>query len=1333
MCGKVMKCITIFSLLVLFLGLFSSNLLLAEKKPHAVFVVGTPHYNPGQSMPQLAKEMEAFGFDTTVVSAPGNPERNKMGIPGLEKLKSADVAIFYLRFLTLPKDQLKHVTDYLESGKPVVGFRTSTHAFAYPKSSPEAKWNDGFGREALGSKYYIHLQGQTEVSIAKSAAKHPILNGFDTSKPVTASGTLYLVQPPKDATILLNGTGHSRKVGKATNAFGTHNLQKTMTEEVAWVWENKWGGRVFYTSIGHIGSFSDPNFVRLFVNGIHWAAGKTVPQKANIQGLANSGKPKVQNVASKSKPSPPPSKNSKEFEPFNIDARTAPRPVQAKPIATHLPLEFTKGERIAFIGNTLLERAGDHGHLEALIHQAHPDKELVMRNLAWSADELDLQPRPDNFASTEQHLAWMNADLIFAAFGFNESFAGEAGLPQFRVKLTQYIDKLRAQAFNGKSAPRIVLISPIPNENVEGVDAANLNNPNLAAYTKVMKEVAATMNVGFVDAFNPLKEAMESPGTDLTFNGIHLEASGYEVFAEKVFQQLFKKAPPKLDESVRQAVTEKNKQFFRRFRPVNTFYYTGGRRGRYGYLDFLPAMRNFDILTANRDSRIHSIASGHQVPSVIDDSNAPPLPETSQGRGANQFLKPSDELKAFNVDPRFEVNIFASEDDFPELACPIQMRWDSKGRLWVSCSTTYPHVYPGNEPNDKMVILEDTDGDGRADKSTVWADDLHIPLSFEFGDGGVYVSEEPDMTFLKDTDGDGKADFRRKVLSGFGCEDSHHALHDFTWTPDGDLIFRESIFHHSQVETPYGPVRQRNSGWFRYEPKTHRLTSFGTYHSTNPWGVTFDDWGNHMASHPIFAEAFHALDPAYPDQHPKPSGLRAYSGTCGQEFIDFPNWPKDLQGSFIKVRYKPTNRVEIHKWVESEFGYDESYQGDLIFSKNLSFIPVDLRYGPDGGMYVCDWYNPIKGHAQYSLRDKRRDRIAGRIFRILPKGAKPQKAPRFHGASISELLEILKRPEYRYRYWAKRELREKDPVELRAALDKWVANLDSADSRYRHHQLEALWAYRNIKSANYELLEELLACDNHHARAAATKQLRYLFAGLPREKSSQLLRKAANDKNGLVRMEAAIATSYVGTPTALSALLDTLGHPHEKHLSYAIRTSLGSKKIKPLWQDNEQISQSRPELAKFMGGFTRNQKLQPPGTAAQHSQFDSQKNLKRIRISCLRERMLFDVTRFEVKPGQPVRLDFINPDATAHNLVIVQPGALEEVGLAANEMAKDPASVKEGQFLPKSSKVLFHTNMLKPDSAESLRFTAPKKPGEYPYLCTFPGHWVIMRGVMVVK
>jgi len=180
-------------------------------------------------------------------------------------------------------------------------------------------------------------------------------------------------------------------------------------------------------------------------------------------------------------------------------------------------------------------------------------------------------------------------------------------------------------------------------------------------------------------------------------------------------------------------------------------------------------------------------------------------------------------------------------------------------------------------------------------------------------------------------------------------------------------------------------VRQNNSGWFRFEPRRHRLTSFGSYPSTNPWGVTFDDWGQHVASHPIDAAAFHALDPAYPDQHPAPVGLNAYSGTCGQEFIDFPNWPAELQGSFVKLRYKPTNRVELLRWYETAGGFNEEYLGDLVFSTNLSFIPVDLQFGPRGDLYLCDWDNPVKGHAQYSLRDPRRRRDSGRIWRITPR------------------------------------------------------------------------------------------------------------------------------------------------------------------------------------------------------------------------------------------------------------------------------------------------------------------------------------------------------------
>ncbi len=1020
---------------------------------------------------------------------------------------------------------------------------------------------------------------------------------------------------------------------------------------------------------------------------------------------------------------------------YAIFKRNAPRPQATKPVETQLPLWLAKGTRIAFIGNTLLDRAQDFGHFEAALQQAFPQHALTVRNLTWAADALGTEPRPANFADVEQHLTIAKADVIFAAYGFNESFAGESGLPEFRQKLTTYVAGLKAKAFNGKTGPRIILVSPIANENVKGVAAADRNNKNLAAYTKVMREVAAAQKVGFADVFAPTEKAMSSGGSDLTINGCHLNDAGYRLLARMLFAETFNRKAPAPNAAVTAAVVEKNKQFFRRYRPVNTFYYTGGRNRSYGYLDFLPAMRNFDIMVQNRDKRIWDLAQGKKVPAKIDDSNVPPLPTTKESRGANKWLSPADELKAFKIDPRFEVNLFASEVEFPEIACPIQMRWDALGRMWVACSTTYPHVYPGNEPDDKLVILEDTDGDGRADKSTVFADDLNIPLSFEFGDGGVYVSEEPHLTFIKDTDGDGKADFKRRMLTGFGCEDSHHALHDFVWSPDGDLIFRESIFHHSQIETPYGPVRQQNSGWFRFEPRLHRLTSFGTYHSTNPWGVTFDDWGQHVASHPIYAQAFHALDPVYPKQHPRPGGLRAYSGTCGQEFVDFSFWPKEMQGGYIKVRYKPTNRVEFHQWKKTEFGYDEKYVSDIIFSTNLSFIPVDIRSGPRGAMYVCDWYNPIKGHAQYSLRDERRDRKSGRIWRIIPKGVKGAKLatpPKIAGAPIANLLENLKRPEYRYRYWTKRELRERQPAEVKTALDAWVKALNPKDARHRHHQMEAVWLYRNFEMTKPALLAELLDCETPEARAAATHQLRYWHSAF--KDGDARLRKAANDKDPIVRMEAAIATSYIGTEAAMHALADTTKHPHGGHLAYGMRTALGASTMLPHWQFNHHLTMKNAPLRKFISGFAKNARIETDvNHTPKDAQFDKQKDLKIVRITAVKERMLFDITRFQVKPGQPVKLEFVNPDATPHNLVIVKPGTGDAVGLAATLMAADPAKAKSGQYIPKTDDVLFHTKMVPPISGQTLRFKAPTQPGNYPYICSFPGHWTIMKGVMVVK
>ncbi len=1023
---------------------------------------------------------------------------------------------------------------------------------------------------------------------------------------------------------------------------------------------------------------------------------------------------------------------------YYINLKTSPRAGKAQPIETSLPLKLEKGDRICFIGNLLLDAERRYGHLETLIHQHHPKHEVTVRNLAWPADEIDLMPRPDNFGDLDQHLTYFKADVIIAAYGYNESFAGNEGLPAFKQRLEKFLTHLKSHAYNGKTAPRIVLVSPVAGETYGGGKAVMRNGNNLALYTHAMDEVARKTQVGFVNLLS-----YDVP-KNRTIDGHALNKMGHAHFADSTFEALFSNAATQINESLRQLVVEKASQFFYRYRPLNTFYYTGGRNKSYGYLDFLPAMRNFDLMVGNRDKAIHATVSTGK-PAKPDDSNLPVLDQVVQARGANKFLSPADELKAFKVDPRFEVNCFASEEDFPEMACPIAMRWDNRGRLWVSTSVTYPHVYPGQKPCDKIIILEDTDQDGKADKCTTWADDLHIPLSFVLdGSGGVYCSEQPHLTHLTDRDGDGKMDHREIVLTGFGCEDSHHSLHDFTWTPGGDLMFRESIFHHSQIETPDGPIRARNSSWFLYKPQTRKLIAFGSYPNTNPWGVTFDKWGNHVASHPIFASSFHATNPDYPrnarggngfsqepGQHPKAAGMQAYSGTCGHDFVSHDFWPKEMQGGFIKARYKPTNRIEFHKWVEKDDHFAEEYQFDLIFSTNLSFIPVDLNFGPEGACYVCDWYNPVKGHAQYSLRDPRRDRKAGRIWRIVPKGAKLAEPPMIAEASIGELYDHLKSPHYRTRYRAKLELRArfgdgtvtgnkaKDSERLQMTLDM----AHGLEPKENLNRLEELWLFQGLGRANLELLETLIKCDDHLVAASAFGSLRY--ADVPTAKLAELLNFGAKHSSQHVRREAVLCASYrAGGSQLVEAIAPVLDQSAGSHLAYAIKTSLNSSALKPHW--SEGIADKLANLGKQSGPIA--EKL----TKAD-KQFDRQKGLQTVKMATIPERLLFTKDKFTVKAGQPVKLVFHNPDVTEHNLLILEKGtSVEEIGIAANEMAKSPEGAKKN-YIPDDKRILHATKLLKVGMTQTLRFKAPLEPGQYPFVCTFPGHWTIMKGVMTVR
>ncbi len=1391
-----------------------------EKGKHIVFVASDHEYRAEETCPALARILaKHHGFKTTVlfgVNEKGEITAGASNIKCLEALKDADLMFIFARFLDLPDDQMVHIDEYLNRGGPVVGLRTSSHAFKIPKGKKYSRYDfqykgkefdRGFGHQILGNTWVGHYgknhRQATRIQIIPKNKDHLILTGVGNNAHTIAGA--YTGIPDDTFTVLTE----SQPLDGMEKGSPADKTKKPSPSTWTRHYTSKSGkkARVFHSTQGASEDLLDPDYRRLIINGTYWAMGlekeikadskvdligpykpttfrngghvrglkpevyqdinSPIPGKGNPPPVNDRRKKATKKPAKKTTAKPKDAKNSKldrkappkdpDLAKYYINLKTSPRPPKAQPVKTKLPLEIAPGTRIALIGNLLLDAERRYGHLETLLHQHHPNHKLTVRNLAWPADEVDLMPRPDNFGDLDQHLHYFKADLIIAAYGYNESFAGKEGLPAFKERLDKFLTHLKSHAYNGKSAPRIILLAPMLNSNFEGSNPDHQSYLNLTSYAKAMAEISDDHQIGFVDILKqPLEINYDNHGSyfprtasNLTTDGHALNEEGHATFSNATFKALFDKDPTAINEDLRQLVVDKATQFFYRYRPLNTFYYTGGRNKSYGYLDFLPAMRSFDLMVANRDKAIHeTVVSGKLV--KPDDSNLPKMDDVLLSRGANKFLSPADELKAFKIDPRFEVNCFASEEDFPEMACPIQMRWDKHGRLWVSTSVTYPHVYPGQKPCDKIIILEDTDQDGKADKCTTWADDLHIPLSFVLdGNGGVFCSEEPHLTHLTDTDGDGKMDTREILFTGFGCEDSHHALHDFTWTPGGDLLFREAIFHNTQTETAYGPIRAKNSSWFLYHPSNRKLTAFGAYPNTNPWGVTFDPWGNHVASHPVFASTFHATNPDYPTQHPGAKGMQAYSGVCGQDFVSHDFWPKEMQGGFIKVRYKPTNRVEFHQWNQETDHFSEKYQFDLIFSTNLSFIPVDFKFGPRGAAYVCDWYNPVKGHAQYSLRDPRRDRKAGRIWRIIPKGAKLDSAPRIAKASVEELFDHLKSPHYRTRYWAKRELRArfKNPSKfyysaippretILKTLPKWTSQQDNP-----LHLLEALWLHQAFDLPNLELLETIINGEDPLAVASAFGPLRFWANQLQPQHTLSLIKLGVNHPSQHVRREAILCASYLlpshsnRTPSPIPAddlislITPILDYPADTHLAYAITTALNSSALKPHWQNSPQAE----AITSALSSFKKSSRLKPTTRGATEAAFDSQKGLQTIEISCIPERLLFTKEKFTVKAGQPVRLHFSNPDVTEHNLLILDENApVQEIGEAANRMAADPEAAKKG-FIPNDKRILHATKLLKKDTVETLRFIAPKKPGKYPYLCSYPGHWTIMRGVMIVK
>jgi len=840
------------------------------------------------------------------------------------------------------------------------------------------------------------------------------------------------------------------------------------------------------------------------------------------------------------------------------------------PAAEKSPLlEIKPHDHIVIIGNTFAERMQNAGYFETLLHSRFPEKELVVRDLGWSADELTLRPRSKDFQDHGHNLEDHKADVIIACFGFNESFAGEKGLAQFEKDLGEFIDTTLKAKYNGKTHPRLVLLSPIANENLHrhGLTDGKKNNERLLLYTAAMQKVANEKGVPFVDLFVPSKKLMEQEKRDLTINGIHLNDYGYKVLAPVLDQALFgarKDTGSTIDLSkLRAEVLEKNLQFWYDYRAVNGYYIYGGRKEPFGVVNFPAEFAKLRKMIANRDQRIWDVAQGKSVPNKIDDSGTGDFADIKtnvKDPSSIQITSPQESQKQFELPEGFEINLFASEVEFPELKNPVQFAFDSKGRLWVCTMASYPMYLPGKEVNDKVLIFEDTDGDGKADKQTVFAEGLHLPTGIELGDGGAYVAQQPNLVFLKDTDGDDHADYKEIVLHGFDSADSHHSISAFTWGPGGALYFQEGTFHHTQVETPYGPQRLKNAGIFRYEPLTEKFGIFVSYSFANPWGHVFDRWGQNFVADAsgganYFGTAFSG-DLDYPRKH---AGMKQFlkkqwRPTAGCEIVSSRQFPEELQGNYLLNNCIGFHGVLQYKMKEDGSGFAADPVEPLVKSTDTNFRPVDLQFGPDGALYLIDWFNPLVGHMQHSVRDPNRDSQHGRIWRVTYNKKPLLKDTNLADASIPELLDQLKTYEDRVRYRVRRELRVRDRQEVLAALNTWVNQLNAQDKDYQHHLLEALWVRQNLDAVDAEFLKKMLRSPEPKARAAATRVLCYWRDQI--DNSLDLLQVQVNDEHPRVRLEAVRALSFYHDPRALEIAVESLIHPQDYYLEYTLKETM---------------------------------------------------------------------------------------------------------------------------------------------------------------------------------
>jgi putative heme-binding domain-containing protein len=945
--------------------------------------------------------------------------------------------------------------------------------------------------------------------------------------------------------------------------------------------------------------------------------------------------------------------------------------------------ELLDGDRVAFIGDTFIEREQTYGHIEYVLTTHWPERNVTFRNLGWSADtplgvsRAGFDSPDKGFDRTKEQISEFKPTVVFVGYGMASSFDGAPGLGKFRAEMKQLLDAV--QQIAGEKKVRFVLLSPIQHEKLPApLPDPTQHNQQLAEYAKAIEDLAKERNTWYVPMFTLLdNKKIGAESVPLTDNGIHLTDYGYRRAAEalsiglklephvwrfgitkddkvrqgsygtklvdfkrtengfravtldenlvsprsledakplpmltdacrvqvlglkqgnydlkiddkfirtvtigEIFRGVAVDSGPQWDqaEELLKAIQKKNELFFYRWRPQNITYLFLFRKHEQG--KNAKEIPEFDPLVQAEEERIAKLRkpAQHTIEFVYSEQKGTP-PATAKKKASHRAVSAITENPAtpdrpqaepvFQTDPNIEVTLYAEN---PLLAKPIQMNFDPQGRLWVASSSVYPQIAPKQEADDRILVLEDTNGDHKADKVTVFADGLLIPSTVEPGDGGVYVGQSTELLHFKDTDGDSVADQKRIVLSGFGTEDTHHTLHTLRWGYDGHLYMNQSIYIHSHIETPHGVVRLNSGGILNFRPSTMELEVF-MKGLVNAWGHHYDIYGQSFATdgaggrginyvvpqamYETYAGARRVLGSVSPGSYPK---------FCSLEMVYSKQFPDDWQGNFITCDFR-ANRVVRFSVEEQGSAYVTKEMPLFIRTTNVTFRPIDVKLGPDGALYIADWSNPIIQHGEVDFRDARRDRVHGRIWRVTYKGRPALEAPNLAKASNAQLLEQLLSPNAFNKEQSRRVLNERGQKIL-PDLKTWVANQNQDRAR-----LEGLWMYEGVDVPEPKLLAELLDSKDHHIRAAATRVTGYWNKRIAN--SLDLLAPRIRDAHPQVRMEAARALSRIPSAKAAELILSAVDMPMDAHLDYALWLSIND--LASVWLEAIDSGAWKPE------------------------------------------------------------------------------------------------------------------------------------------------------------